>query len=656
MKGYLSYLFILLVIPASALAQIDSTAADSIPLARDSLITAQNDTLFTDTTESLLRIRRWVYHSPLGAQLAATDSTLRWNIWPSWVYKKNRDPGAISYRMGSIGRTNSFSIYAHQPKYLELNWGDIRMNDPVTGTVNWNAIPLHKIERIYEEDNGLNYRTDIYLREYNLTKPLTKLNYTESKFQFRNLEFMVSRNIGRRTNAEISYWYRRGGGEYDNSEIQGNQIYARISHHLDDRRKLKLTFLNNSYKNDLPFGYAIDDMRTFNFNRFQANPVEANAQADRASTILSLNYYRRSADTTSNADNLHAGIFMQNAKRTAQYSADTTFYKVQSLGTNVRKWMRFGPIVAESSASYQYFINKDQQISNLARNTWGIFEINGKILFKPVSFLKIIGQAGYKMRSDDYNEYLAGGRAVFSILNKAKFTAAFSAGTRMPALQQLYWESEEFRGSPNLRNEDIREMHVRLESDFLQKTTIGLRAQLKQIDQSIMIGENGVFTNLNPYGSLSYTGFFDYVSARYEFSGSATYHKFGNYLRSPATSFPLNKAERIWFKGGAFVKGYLFDRATYVKAGLAGIFSPGAYRPMHYYPALDVWQAKSDDPFIPAFTRVDIDLSARVRTIMITMRMENVLDGLLQQGYFETADYPMNRRRFIFGIKVLFRN
>src|SRR5699024_4595290 len=131
---------------------------------------------------ALFKVRPWIYHKPLNAHIAATDSTLRWNIWPSWVYKKNRAPGVISFRMGSIGRTNTFSIFAHQPKYLELYWGDIRLNNPVTGSINWNGIPLHKISRIYEEDKGLSYRTTFRLKEYHLLKPLTKLTYSESKF------------------------------------------------------------------------------------------------------------------------------------------------------------------------------------------------------------------------------------------------------------------------------------------------------------------------------------------------------------------------------------------------------------------------------------------------------------------------------------------
>lgn len=652
-QDYKLFLFILFFAPVTAVAQVDSVAVDSLAVA-DSLITAQADTLSADSL-SLFQIRPWIEHPPLGVHLAATDSTLRWNIWPSWVYKKNRDPGAISFRMGSIGRTNSFSIFAHQPKYLELYWGDIRMNDPVTGIVNWNVIPLHKVSRLYEEDLGLTYRTTFYVKEYHLIEPLTKLIYSESKFEYRNLEFMLSRNFGRKTNAEISYWYRSGGGEYQNSSIRGNQIYARVSHHLTDRQKLRLSILNNSYTNSQPFGYLIDKMELFDFNRFLASAVEPNASSERSSTVVSLNYFRRPADTTRLVDNLHAGLFMHAVERRVAYSVDTTYYSVRGLGANAKKWFNLGPAAVSGAASYTYFINRDKVFSNLNYGNWSMVETRGEVVFRPLPFFELAVDAEFKRRSDQHSQYLLGANASFSVFNRVKISAGYTVGTRMPTLQQLYWQSVEFEGDPNLLKEEVNEMHLQAGADIFINTAVGIRVQLKQIDNGIMVVDS-TFTNIAPYGSFSATAWFDYVGNRFEFYGSATYHQFDNYLSSASTFFPLSRQARIWFKAGAYIKGYLFDRATYVKAGLSGIFSPQPYRAAHYFTPLDYWQPKSNDPFIPSFHRVDFDLSARVRTILVTLRVENLLDNVLQQGYFETANYPMNRRRLIFGIKVLFRN
>jgi len=71
---------------------------------------------------------------------------------------------------------------------------------------------------------------------------------------------------------------------------------------------------------------------------------------------------------------------------------------------------------------------------------------------------------------------------------------------------------------------------------------------------------------------------------------------------------------------------------------------------------LNYWQSMSQDQQLPIFNRLDVDISARVRSIMFILRWENVLDDVSQLGYFETAQYPMSQRRFIFSVRALFRN
>lgn len=652
------YVLIVLVLPLQIRAQVDSTVTDSVqvPVTSDTLAVTVSDTLQSDSTEVTFEVTPWDYHAPLGATLVASDSTLRWQIWPSWTTKKNRDPGVISYRLGTTGRTNAQLIDAQEPKYQQLFWEDIRLNDPVSGTVNWNYIPHHRIKTLYEEDRGITHRTNFYLREYYLNKPLTQLNYNESSFDTRSLEFVASRNFGQKTNAEISYWDRRDGGEYNNSGVVGRQIYARVSHQLDKQQELKLNFLNNNFDNSLPFGYIIpDDPRQFAFDRFETPANESSGSGDRGSTIIGLNYYRRPADSTQTTSNFHAGIYSNAAKRSVDYSEDETSYRVQELGGNVRKWQRLGPLLVEGAASYGYFINKSEADSNLVTGNWGLLRTEGKATLQPLSFLQLGGYGSFRFRSDGFSDYTTGVRASFSLDEHLKLSAGFSTGRRMPTPQQLYWQSETYQGNESLTEESIQELNGQLETVPLRGLRVGVKAHLKHIEDGIMLGADSVFTNVNPYSSLSTTGFFDYNSTHFELSGSATLQQFGDYWSSSSLQLPVDNSQRIWFKGSAYVKGYLFNRATYVKAGLAGMITPQAYQSAQYYPSLDFWQS-SGGGIIPSFNRLDVDLSARIRTIMVLLRYENVLDDFAQQGYFETAGYPMTRRRFIFGIRVLFRN
>jgi hypothetical protein len=109
-------------------------------------------------------------------------------------------------------------------------------------------------------------------------------------------------------------------------------------------------------------------------------------------------------------------------------------------------------------------------------------------------------------------------------------------------------------------------------------------------------------------------------------------------------------------KGSAYWKGYVLNRAAYTKGGLAGQWIPGAYKAPLYRPEYQYWQWNYQGPGVPGHYRLDADLSARVRSIIVLMRYENVLDGFGQAGYFETIPYPMPARRFMVGFRVVFTN
>lgn len=635
-------------------AQVDTTDTDSIGV-DTTAIALPADSVLADSVKEVFKVVPWKYHAPLRSQLVSSDSTLRWQIWPNWTYKKNRDPGVITYRLGTIERTNAFLIDAHEPRYQRLMWEDISQNDPVSGTVNWDFIPHHKIDYFYAEEEGLYYDSNYFLRQYYLNKPLSQLNYNESKFNTRSLEFVVSQNFSQKTNAEISYWDRRDGGEYNNSSVSGPQIFARVFHQLDHRQALKLSFLNNNYTIGEPFGYVIPDLNNFAFDRFQTAAEESGAQSKIGATTLSLSYYRRK-DTTRTADNLHAGLFFNSRNRSLSYSADDTYYRVQSAGVNGRKWLGLGPLQLEGALSYEFFLNKDRGRSNVNTGNWGLFKAHTEAVLTPIKPVAINGSLRFQNRSDGYDEYTVQLGLGLNSGSRLYFNAGAAVGTIMPTLQQLYWNSVEFSGNAGLVNEEVREAHAELSLKPFETLKVGVRGQIKDIQKAIMLGSDSTFTNISPYNSVSVTPYIELNSTRFELAGSATYHQYAQFLESSSQPLPLDGNKRVWLKGSAYVKGYLFDRATYIKAGLAGMMSPFSYQAGHYNPVLDFWQPLSNDQFLPAFHRLDVDISARVRTIMILLRWENVLDDVTQLGYFETAGYPMTQRRFIFGIRALFRN
>ena len=96
----------------------------------------------------------------------------------------------------------------------------------------------------------------IGVRDYYLVKPISTLNYDESSYTFRNLEFGVGHNFSERSHLELSFWDRRAGGNYPANELKGSQMFAKGYYHLSKTLRLDVWAANNSFEADESFGYS----------------------------------------------------------------------------------------------------------------------------------------------------------------------------------------------------------------------------------------------------------------------------------------------------------------------------------------------------------------------------------------------------------------
>jgi hypothetical protein len=137
---------------------------------------------------------------------------------------------------------------------------------------------------------------------------------------------------------------------------------------------------------------------------------------------------------------------------------------------------------------------------------------------------------------------------------------------------------------------------------------------------------------------------------------SGTYKMFSSKSLHPVNRLLDESGEKVWVKSRFYWKNYMFHRATFVKAGFSGIYSPNPFRTAEFIAPLNRWQHGTNEFINPSYYRLDVDVSARIRWFMVVLKWENVLDELEQPGYFETISYPMPGRRFRFGVRILFTN
>ncbi|HCD52785.1 MAG TPA: hypothetical protein DEQ34_10080, partial [Balneolaceae bacterium] len=165
------------------------------------------------------------------------------------------------------------------------------------------------------------------------------------------------------------------------------------------------------------------------------------------------------------------------------------------------------------------------------------------------------------------------------------------------------------------------------------------------------------FVNGRRLPVLSGTVYGRFESNHLEIESSATVYALNSETPTSVLAATNEPDLKVWIRNDAFWKGYAFNRATYIKMGVRTLLAPFPYSSAYFNNELQFWQSNTaSESELFAFFRMDAEVSARVRRIMVVIRWENTLEGLGQLGYFETATYPMPGRRLVVGIRAKFLN
>jgi hypothetical protein len=594
----------------------------------------------------------WRYDTPATLGTAETDSTLRWLGYVNMAERFYRERGAVTYRLGTNGRMDGVEIFNYESRHVDLEMEGMRINTPLTGLANWNRLVVHRVSEMTTSDFGASYRADVRLRDHYLVEPRTYLNFDESKFNNRSLEFSFSQNFRKDTNVEFSFWDRRDGGGYRRSNVQGNQATVRVYHQLSDPWLLKAGFINNSLDRDESFGYAVTNPELFAFNRFTESPLEGNADSKQASSDIYFQLHHR-ADTSETVSS-KLGLHFQTHKWNLTYSADsldTAFRNAEIFSQH-----RVRVAGAEITGTSRLYLLNEKNGDNLSRTSWTGVQMSLGYRQRVFGFLDILGNASSEWISDGRQTSSLSLKTVFRPSGRLKLSVFGGAASIAPDIQSLYWESRVYTGNSELRNEDAVYAGASAEIGLGRYFTLGLRGDLRENDGAPFLNDENGFTAIDAYTTTSGTGWLSFNSRIFEGELSGQINSYSSQSLQPVNQLLNSAGERIWVKSRLFWKNYVFDRAAFVKAGVIGHFTPGEYRAAQYITPLNRWQHGTQELLNPLHYRMDVEISARIRWFMMLLAWENVLDRAGQLGYFETVGYPMPARRFKFGIRVLFTN
>lgn len=646
---------IFLLISGQAMAQVLDTLkvaqpADTLTIEQDT--TGIQDTLIAPPEEKERKpVIPWKERHFSQSELITTDSLLRWQIWPNWGDHQAYRKDVISFRQGTIGRVDGYHINGYQPYEQSIFLDGLMINDPITGLPNYNLIPHRKIEKAVEYYGGT-YRSDIRMRDFYLLKPRSYLIYDEAGGAYRNLEFLVSRNFTQSTNLELSYWDRRGGSYYPNSEVEGSQITGRLYHHLNEKYLIRALYLRNQFSRGEPFGYIIGNPAAFPFDEFGSQPgnSSANSEMNRWDLITGI-YHRKDTSSVENA-----GLEFSYTKSSKElfFVIDTLRQNIRKISPRAFKKVDVGRLHLEGEASASF--NSTDNATSLSVNDWSTYSGEGKAELTFTDNLSLFGKAGVQYDSKDNSGYETGLGVKIGIKDWAELKFSGAGFSNIPSIQAQFWEGGEYTSNPDLENETGYSGMGSLKVNVNQSLNLGLSGRYKVAENGVWISSDSTFINSPDYDQIAGTFYGNFENRRFEFNSSATVQKF-TYSAPDPTNAMINAHDQIlWVRNSAFVKGYVFDRAAYLKMGFRTLLSPFAYGARTYNTELGIWQGNSTEQDIPPFFRLDAELSARVRGIMVVIRWENALDGFGQAGYFEAAGFPMPPRRLLVGIRAQFRN
>ena len=608
---------------------------------------------------------RWANRTKWGAWEVATDSLLRWEHYTDGHVLWAQRSDVIAYELGTVGRQSGHYVQGFGPGDQKVYLEGIDLSNPITGLNELQYVPVHKVSSI-QELSSHRLRSDWRLRDYYLIKPISTLNYDESSYTYRNLEFGVGHNFSERSHLELSFWDRRAGGNYPANELKGSQMFAKGYYHLSKTLRLDAWAANNSFEADESFGYSNSSV-AFPFSEYGPIPRRnsVSSSSSRSDWFVRLGHRPDSSSLSSS----YLQVGRTNHEFNLPFSTDTTAWNIRSLwitGATVLEGSNWGLGAEGRWSGYTNRIDSDTEFHTIKRSNW--WESNANLL----GYWKVLPTVNLRLGLEQVFTGNRGsalsGWVSLDVENKViKTNLRLGQGLQLRSIQDQYWTSNSwqndginYKDSPLQESQYIlgsvdlwpeRFLSIWLNARYSLESGTALLAPSKLIQEEMRI----YYAKEHSFWSTSVG--LDAHSSHWEYGLSATAFSRGNGQIQTQSAELFETDMQFRLRSHAFWKNYVFERAAYTKMGVRLYGSPLASRNLTFDTAAQWWSVQQNGHAEqPAFLRADVEISSRVRSMMVFLRWENVAQGFLGPGYFGADSFPMPGRRLIVSIKAIFRN
>lgn len=591
-------------------------------------------------------------------------------------YLRNEDLHWIDYRyLGDIlatlpgihVRSQSGAGQYNQPVARGQDWREVAvtangrpLNDPVSGIFNLHYFSPEYADRIeivtgprafLHAFNSTGAAINLVTKNYNSNRPFSKINYSETGYEYRNSDGTFSQNISRRVNLTFGFMHQGTDGRFANSAYEAWNWRAKVRY--EPTRRLNIIVSDVLTRTQTQLNGGVDPVTSGPVRSF--DPLLATVRNADASDQT----HRHDADVT------FVGTFFAD---TANVSTLLLYYS-----NNVRRYLdevgSNSVFIASSHRSDWLGLLLTQELrTEVQRFLFGWHVERRRILESPNmspprhivtgSWAKYehdlpgrVTLAGYG-RFDSYRgeKYYGWGADLSASLEWLHPFAGYSVSRRLPNYMELFWTDSTVTRSSTIAAETHRHAEAGAQLNVSDIGSVRAAYFQRIVDDPILIlpgAQGAVFNHLFfRNGERTVTeGLETRLSARVwriSLEGTATYVV----QRRGGTTLP--DLPKMFGAGGAYYWSKHFDDALEIKTGFSGKFQLSSTG-MEFNPEVLAY-VPSTGPGIGGGATVDFLLVAHIGNAYIHFIWEN----LTSAKYFATPYYPVLDRLVRIGVSWQF--
>lgn len=582
-----------------------------------------------------------------GSKVILTDSTIRWRSWLEYQEFIANRPGTVSYRLGGFGRTDLLLQAGLGGSQHELRLDGMDWRNPVTGQSRLSDVPMDRIDYVTEREQGGRIIHETGLFSVYSPKPITRVSYLQTAYELRNTDARVSRMIDHQSGFDFIYQGRNSASEYRRMGTESRQTGLRYFRHVNPNWYATAMLLYTGAEHEESDGYQLPSLVDFNFSRFFANATRLSAQSKVRSTQAMVSLSRVDSDAESRINHTNTRFLLYYDKYKREFSdSDIWFaYHMHQLHAGAEHAKTLGIVRLHGSAkAYTTFIGPG---SSLSIDSWSGYRAEANVILGGLPGIEFPVGIRLDGRTDGHQTMGVDAGLEWHPFSEVRLTGRHSVGSQMPEIGTKY--AIEYVQRPlEIESSTYQRTHIRVgigsDTDGFQLTMDG---SVHLVDNFTVLSSDRVYSQLNGVEFITGSAGLTWNHEHWEVGTAGLLQEHNASGRTQTVL--LNKTSAHW-------KGYVLSNAAYIRTGLTGTTSFRAMRTPQYHAVIDDWSFESTHGQIPAYSRLDLDLSARVRSLIVLFKYENLLQGVGQMGYYETAPYPMPSRRFMFGLRVVFIN